>query len=1236
MTDLNILNRRRRGLKGQVTRLLSFIGSDIDAMDSTEIECKLEHVQALETKFEQLKLDYYSVLKDEELDENEKIFIDLEEELEKIEVALKRKFKQLNNNISRSFNDAPPNSTISIRLPEISLPKFNGKYEEWFLFKEQFNSIINSNSSLSDSQKLYYLKSSLIGRAKEIETIDDTYQSLWKALTERFENKRLIVNSHIQELLNIQKITHESADELRNLVDKIHKHLRALRQMDLQLKCMKKMLLRQELDRKQGELEVIGAQWKKEDILDAKIKKFLAHPVSWRPSKDGQRLIGHMILKKPFKEGMEASSGAAMLGLKVTGGKVQENGQTVAVVDKVVRGSIADTVGQIKTGDEILEWNGRLLQNKSYEEVYDIVAESRQDTQVELIVTRLLRNDRDQPLRRHTHIGTPSTMPDREWRLSLDTRKQMSLQEDRRPSVLVTSPNSPDKVLLRPHHASVGGRIQVRKLEVKLWYDARSLQLVVNIIKAVGLPPGPNNQRRNPYVKIFLLPDRSEKSKRRTKTIANTNEPKWNQTFVYSPLRRSDLQTRTLEIICWDYDRYDSNDFLGEVLIDLSTARMDNESEWYIMTTREESLAAQLQRNSMFLDAELSGSVTSVDRLSPPSSISVSRLSDSDISELDFDEGLPITRRESRIPTGDGSSSISSVRSSPTLVGEDIITVTERRSRRDMWPDDRRRSSTVHPRDLYSYEGPERKEPMSGVEFPPRMSSRVRSRSVVPDDGSVTRSRSSTRRLTEGGLSRSSSPPDHSSGLVGRHPSGTPSPKKRQLPQIPPKRATRDQMTLELEERARQMKLKMQRKPDGISTMIVSDSEVSPRHMDKQFNVHPHPPPRSTRLPPHPPTASSSTRIRGSSTSATGAEGHEKDVNVTTALESDGSETSSVSKYSVTSAFSSQSEHPRGSRTLKEFTSPTPGYGPVHPPRPSRGTLNRSNSDGAANGKTNNGSLSDTAIGATVDQGAKQGQQGTTSGGKITQFGGLSAKRSNSTSQLSVSGHKKRMGFRKKKSSTINVHRSEEVAPLECRHLVKQASSVSSDGEGSLSGDSSVWLPSIRLVPEGEFSNFVEGLGLGQLVGRQVLASPSLGDIQLSLSDRKGNLEVEVIRARCLQPKPGAKVLPAPYVKVYLVKGRKCIAKQKTASARKTLDPLYQQQLTFHEDYRGCVLQVTVWGDYGRMEKKVFMGVAQIMLDELDLSNFVISWYKLFHHSSLVNLPASVPQSSIVSVDSFG
>lgn len=48
----------------------------------------------------------------------------------------------------------------------------------------------------------------------------------------------------------------------------------------------------------------------------------------------------------------------------------------------------------------------------------------------------------------------------------------------------------------------------------------------------------------------------------------------------------------------------------------------------------------------------------------------------------------------------------------------------------------------------------------------------------------------------------------------------------------------------------------------------------------------------------------------------------------------------------------------------------------------------------------------------------------------------------------------------------------------------------------------------------------------------------------------------------------------APYVKVYLMKDRKCISKAKTATARRTLDPLYQQQLFFTDDYRGCMLQV--------------------------------------------------------------
>jgi hypothetical protein len=165
----------------------------------------------------------------------------------------------------------------------------------------------------------------------------------------------------------------------------------------------------------------------------------------------------------------------------------------------------------------------------------------------------------------------------------------------------------------------------------------------------------------------------------------------------------------------------------------------------------------------------------------------------------------------------------------------------------------------------------------------------------------------------------------------------------------------------------------------------------------------------------------------------------------------------------------------------------------------------------------------------------------------------------------------------------------------------------------------------MRLQTEGDMSVFVEGLGPGQLVGRQALASVNYGDIQLSIGERKGSIEVEIIRARNLITKPGARCLPATYVKVYMWKSRKCVAKARTSLARRTLDPLYQQQLIFHEDYREAVLQITVWGDYGKLDKKSFMGMAQVVLDELDLSNIVIGWYKLLPPSTvtLTNLAPS-------------
>uniref|UniRef100_A0A8C0SDE9 Regulating synaptic membrane exocytosis 3 n=2 Tax=Canis lupus familiaris TaxID=9615 RepID=A0A8C0SDE9_CANLF len=157
-----------------------------------------------------------------------------------------------------------------------------------------------------------------------------------------------------------------------------------------------------------------------------------------------------------------------------------------------------------------------------------------------------------------------------------------------------------------------------------------------------------------------------------------------------------------------------------------------------------------------------------------------------------------------------------------------------------------------------------------------------------------------------------------------------------------------------------------------------------------------------------------------------------------------------------------------------------------------------------------------------------------------------------------------------------NIRRSTETGiAVEMRSRVtRQGSRESTDGStNSNSSEGTFIFPTTRLGAESQFSDFLDGLGPAQIVGRQTLATPPMGDVHIAIMDRSGQLEVEVIEARGLTPKPGSKSLPATYIKVYLLENGACLAKKKTKVAKKTCDPLYQQALLFDEGPQGKVLQ---------------------------------------------------------------
>ncbi|XP_054672607.1 regulating synaptic membrane exocytosis protein 2 isoform X13 [Grus americana] len=979
------------------------------------------------------------------------------------------------------------------------------------------------------------------------------------------------------------------------------------------------------------------------------------HPVTWQPSKDGDRLIGRILLNKRLKDGSVPRDSGAMLGLKVVGGKMTESGRLCAFITKVKKGSLADTVGHLRPGDEVLEWNGRLLQGATFEEVYNIILESKPEPQVELVVSR--------------PIGDIPRIPDSTHAQLESSSSSFESQKMDRPSISVTSPMSPG--MLRDVPQFLSGQLSsqslsrrttpfVPRVQIKLWYDKVGHQLIVTILGAKDLPSREDGRPRNPYVKIYFLPDRSDKNKRRTKTVKKTLEPKWNQTFIYSPVHRREFRERMLEITLWDQARVreEESEFLGEILIELETALLDDEPHWYKLQTHDVS-SLPLPHPSPYLPRRQLHGESPTRRLQNKGLYSYNsgskRISDSEVSDYDCDDGIGVVsdyrhngrdlqsstlsvpeqvmssnhcsrsgsphRGDSIGRTRSWSPSVPppqsrnvdqgprGTRSTPAhyntlnrmdrhrVIDDHYSPDRERRTRQERRvPNSYYDDTTYTPERWYngasswadhvvngsaeSYgncEAADRQpyqRSRSTEQRPMLERTNSRSRSTERPDSNLIRSMPSLMTGRSAPPSPALSRSHPRTGSVQTSPSSTPvvGRRGRQLPQLPPKGTLerkeaessrrRNSGAMDVEERNRQMKMSKY----------------------KQY--------RSGRDP-----------QRGSDNVSN--KSSDSDVSDVSAV----SRTSSASRFSSTSYMSVQSERPRGNKKISVFTSKMQS----RQMGASGKNMTKSTSIGGDmyTLEKNDGSQSDTAVG-TVGGGSKKRRSSI--GAKMVAIVGLSRK-SRSTSQLSQT----EAGGKKLRST---VQRSTETGlAVEMRNwMTRQASRESTDGSmNSYSSEGNLIFPGVRLAADSQFSDFLDGLGPAQLVGRQTLATPSMGDIQVGMMDKKGQLEVEIIRARGLVVKPGSKTLPAPYVKVYLLENGVCIAKKKTKVARKTLEPLYQQLLSFEESPQGKVLQIIVWGDYGRMDHKSFMGVAQILLDELDLSNMVIGWFKLFPPSSLVD-----------------
>ncbi|XP_071659598.1 protein piccolo isoform X12 [Patagioenas fasciata] len=321
------------------------------------------------------------------------------------------------------------------------------------------------------------------------------------------------------------------------------------------------------------------------------------------------------------------------LGIRVVGGKEipGSSGEIGAYIAKILPGGNAELTGKLIEGMQVLEWNGIPLTGKTYEEVQSIIIQQSGEAEICVRLDLNMLSDSENP--QHLELQEPVKAVDKAKSPGVDPKQlaaelqKVSLQQSplvassgmekgshvhsgttSATSSAVPSPGQPGSpsVSKKRHSSkptetvksashSVTGEIQLQ-----INYDKHLGNLIIHILQARNLAPRDNNGYSDPFVKVYLLPGRgqvmvvqnaSAEYKRRTKYVQKSLNPEWNQTVIYKNISTEQLKKKTLEVTVWDYDRFSSNDFLGEVLIELSSvSQLDNTPRWYPLKEQSENI----------------------------------------------------------------------------------------------------------------------------------------------------------------------------------------------------------------------------------------------------------------------------------------------------------------------------------------------------------------------------------------------------------------------------------------------------------------------------------------------------------------------------------------------------------------------------------------------------------------------------------------------------------------------
>ncbi|XP_066150296.1 uncharacterized protein [Euwallacea fornicatus] len=237
---------KRAIIKSKITRFRKFLENPENKEKYSEIRERLELFALLEPEYDHIQGRIEASIAAEDMGAIAKE----SEERDKFEcdyyqlVALARDLTTdvTNTNGGRQASSTVTETTtysnnVSIlkQLPQISLPKFNSDLSKWINFRDSFDSLVNSQTTLSNIDKFNYLNNALEGEAARaihsLSISETNYSHAWKKLRDRYENSEELIAYHTRALFGLTPMTRGSYSDLRRLIDDLHNHLIALRSM---------------------------------------------------------------------------------------------------------------------------------------------------------------------------------------------------------------------------------------------------------------------------------------------------------------------------------------------------------------------------------------------------------------------------------------------------------------------------------------------------------------------------------------------------------------------------------------------------------------------------------------------------------------------------------------------------------------------------------------------------------------------------------------------------------------------------------------------------------------------------------------------------------------------------------------------------------------------------------------------------------------------------------------------